>query len=568
MLHSFPSNQSSPASGPSFPAADMPVSQELLTIALEREKYYQSLLANMPLAAYACDKTGRITFFNEAAVQLWGYRPDISHPLLKYCACHKVFIDGHLITPQQTPMAIALETGRSFRNVEAVVERPDGSTFYASVNINPLFDEQNQVTGAINIFQDISDPIQARDVLQQSESTYRAQNIQPKELIPEQSIHLQHTTGELEQTEAFYHKMVEEVEDYAIILLDKDGIIRNWNRGAENIKGYKEADIVGKSFQLFYLPEDRASGLPLQLLEKARVTGKAAHEGWRVRRDGSAFWGSILLTALHNDQQEVIGFSKVTRDLTERKLAEDKLREYLGELEFQNKELEQFVYACSHDIKEPLRKILFYNSLIAENSFSALDEKAQLYLNRSIEAGKRMKKLIDDLLTYSLNTSRTGVFGKVDLNETLADIMEALKEEIETKQVGIVVKNPLPVLQGVSFQISQLLYNLVQNSIKYKHPDREVRIEISSEIVQGDGNRRTTAGFYHKIQVADNGLGFEPDNATKIFKLFHRLQPTSGQPGSGIGLAICKKIVQNHKGMILAEGIPGTGATFTIYLPL
>jgi PAS domain S-box-containing protein len=567
MLHSSPSNQSSPAIASSLPAADTMVSQKLLTIALEREKYYQSLLASMPLAAYACDKTGHITFFNEAAVQLWGYRPDTSHPLLKYCACYKVFVDGHLIMPQQTPMAMALETGQSFRNVEAVVERPDGSTFYASVNINPLFDEQHQVTGAINIFQDISDSIQAKHVLQQSESNYRVQNIQLEELVSEQSIHLQHKTGELKQTEAFYHKMVEEVEDYAIILLDKDGIIRNWNRGAENIKGYKEGDIVGKSFQLFYLPADRASGLPLQLLEKARVTGKAAHEGWRLRKDGSAFWGSILLTALHNDQQEVIGFSKVTRDLTERKLAEDKLREYLGELEFQNKELEQFVYACSHDIKEPLRKILFYNSLVVEHSSSALDEKAQLYLNRSVEAGKRMKKLIDDLLTYSLNTSRTGAFGKVDLNEIVAEIMEGLKEEIEAKQVGIVVKNPLPVLQGISFQLSQLLYNLVQNSIKYKHPERAARIEISSEVVQGDSNR-TTAGFYHKIAVADNGLGFEPDNATKIFKLFHRLQPTSGQSGSGIGLAICKKIVQNHKGMILAEGIPGTGATFTIYFPL
>lgn len=567
MLNLSRSNQSSPARESSLPVADTLVSQELLAIALEREKYYQSLLVNMPLAAYACDKTGRITFFNEAAVQLWGYRPDTSHPLLKYCACHKVFVDGHLITPQQTPMAIALETGQSFRNVEAVVERPDGSTFYASVNINPLFDEQQQVTGAINIFQDISDSIQAKHVLQQSESDYRVQNIQLEELVSEQSINLQHTTGELKQTEAFYHKMVEEVEDYAIILLDKDGIIRNWNRGAENIKGYKEGDIVGKSFQVFYLPADRASGLPLQLLEKARVTGKAAHEGWRLRKDGSAFWGSILLTALHNDQQEVIGFSKVTRDLTERKLAEDKLREYLGELEFQNKELEQFVYACSHDIKEPLRKILFYNSLVVEHSSSALDEKAQLYLNRSVEAGKRMKKLIDDLLTYSLNTSRTGAFSKVDLNEIVAEIMEGLKEEIEAKQVGIVVKNPLPVLQGISFQISQLLYNLVQNSIKYKHPDRAAHIEISSEIVQGDSNL-TAAGFYHKIQVADNGLGFEPDNATKIFKLFHRLQPTSGQSGSGIGLAICKKIVQNHKGMILAEGIPGTGATFTIYLPV
>jgi PAS domain S-box-containing protein len=542
------------------------VSQDLLSHAPEREKYFQSLLANLPLAAYACDRTGRITFFNEAAVQLWGYRPDMNDPLLKYCACHKVFVDGQLITPAQTPMAVALETGQSFRNVEVIVERPDGSTFYTNVNINVLFDEGNEVVGAINILQDISDLTHAKQTLQERASDYRSQSIRLEQLFSQQSIDLEYKTARLKQTEALYYKMVEEVEDYAIILLDSDGIIRNWNRGAEKIKGYTEGEIVGKSFQEFYLPEDRATGLPLQLLEKARLTGKAAHEGWRRRNDGSAFWGSVLLTALHDDQHKVIGFSKVTRDLTERKLSEDKLQEYLRELEFQNKELEQFVYACSHDIKEPLRKILLYHSMIADNGLAALDERSQTYFNRSADAARRMQRLIDDLLTYSLNTSRTEALSQVDMNELLGEMMHGLTEEIETKQVVILVKNPLPVLQAIPFQVKQLLYNLLQNGIKYRHPDRECRIEIHSELVHGD-SRLATAGFYHKIQVADNGVGFEPDNATKIFKLFHRLQSTADQPGSGIGLAICKKIVQNHKGMILAEGMPGVGATFTIYLP-
>jgi PAS domain S-box-containing protein len=543
------------------------VSQELLSIALEREKYYQSLLANLPLAAYACDQTGRITFFNEAAVELWGYRPAINNPLLKYCACHKVFVDGNLIVPEQTPMAMALQTGQSFRNVEAVVERPDGSTFYASVNINALFNEHKEVVGAINIFQDISDSTNTKHVLQERASDYRSQTVRLEKLFSEQSLDLQSTTGQLKQTEELYYKMVEEVEDYAIILLNRDGVIRNWNRGAEKIKGYREADIVGKSFQEFYLPEDRANGLPLQLLEQARLTGKAAHEGWRRRSDGSAFWGSVLLTALHNDHQEVIGFSKVTRDLTERKLSEDKLQEYLRELEFQNKELEQFVYACSHDIKEPLRKILFYHSMIAEHSLAALDEKSQTYFQRSSDAAMRMKRLIDDLLTYSLNTSQAEVLSKVDMNVLLGEVMHGLTEETATHQVVLLVKNPLPVVEVIPFQIKQLLHNLVHNAIKYRHPERECRIELNSELVHGDGDQ-VAAGFYHKIQVADNGMGFEPDNASKIFKLFHRLKSTAAQPGSGIGLAICKKIVQNHKGTILAEGMPGVGATFTMYLPV
>ena len=126
---------------------------------------------------------------------------------------------------------------------------------------------------------------------------------------------------ELRNSEERYHRMVDEVEDYAIILLDNHGIIQNWNRGAEKIKGYSEKEIVGKSFSTFYLPEDVENGLPTRLLNLATIEGKALHEGWRKRKDGNRFWGSTVLTALHDAEGNVIGFTKVTRDLTERKLS-------------------------------------------------------------------------------------------------------------------------------------------------------------------------------------------------------------------------------------------------------
>src|SRR5580704_355085 len=122
---------------------------------------------------------------------------------------------------------------------------------------------------------------------------------------------------ELRKSEERYHKMIEEVEDYAILMLNREGIVQNWNKGAEKIKGYKESEIVGKSFRLFYLPEDREKKLPEKLIEEAVRNGKAIHEGWRMRKDGSKFWGSIVITALHDEERNVIGFSKVTRDLTE-----------------------------------------------------------------------------------------------------------------------------------------------------------------------------------------------------------------------------------------------------------
>src|ERR1700749_4069322 len=157
-----------------------------------------------------------------------------------------------------------------------------------------------------------------------------------------------------------YHLMIEEIEDYAILMLDRDGIICNWNKGAEKIKGYREEEAVGKHFRIFYRQEDRDAGLPEQLIERAVREGKAIHEGWRQRKDGSVFWGSIVITALHNPEGQVIGFSKVTRDLTDKKRSEDRLRQYSRQLEAQNKELQQFAYAAAHDLKEPLRKIQVY----------------------------------------------------------------------------------------------------------------------------------------------------------------------------------------------------------------
>ncbi len=660
-----------------------------------------NILKHLPSAIYICDSKGRITFYNDIAAELWGYRPALNDDEKLFCAFNKVWtLDGKYIAPTDTPMAVALKTGQSFRNVEALVERPDGSTFYAVVNIDPLFDEAKKITGAINIFQDISKMKHAEFLARQNEKNYKQlieglnaavyttdadgkivlynkkaaelwgrepeigkefwcgsykinnpdgshlplencpmavalregrpvfgeeivvvrpdgslRNVAPypqpifdeagkvmgavnmlvdisgiknseniiresekkfRELseslekeIEERTKDLVRKNEELKRSEERYHKMVEEVEDYAIILLDENGIIQNWNKGAERIKGYKDTDIVGKSFENFYLDADRRRGLPKRLIGEARREGKAIHEGWRRRKDGSTFWGSIVLTALHDKENNVIGFSKVTRDLTERKLAEDKLREYTNQLEFQNKELEQFAYAASHDMKEPLRKIHFYNSFINENAH-LLDNKSKEYLQRSINSVKRMSDLIEDLLMYSKTTSNIDAFEPVDLNEIVEELKLVHKEEIEQKKVSI-TSDKLPTIDGIEFQIKQLFSNLFSNSIKYKHPERNVKIKIDYQLVnyqdirdRGDDHFET----YHKVSVSDNGIGFDPQYAEKVFEIFQRLNNLPGTKGSGIGLAICKKIVQNHKGFIQATGKSNAGAKFSIFLPV
>jgi PAS domain S-box-containing protein len=534
----------------------------------ESELQHRKLIECLQTPLYTTDAEGRITLYNEAAVNLWGREPEIGKDL--WCGSYKIFKpNGSELPLDSCPMAVCLKEQRPVYGEEILVVRPDGSLRNVAPFPQPLFDDSGKLTGAINMLVDITDMKHTEKALRESEANYKELASSLEKKIEEKTLDLKRKNEELKRSEERYHRMIDEIQDYAIILLDKNGIVQNWNKGAENIKGYKENEIVGKSFKQFYLPEDRESGVPEKLLLEAKENGKAIYEGWRMRKNGSRFWGSIVLTALHDDKDNLIGFSKVTRDLTERKLAEDRLREHTNQLEFQNKELEQFAYAASHDLKEPLRKIQLYNSAIAENAANALDEKSKEYLNRSIAAAKRMAALIEDLLKYSKTTANIDSFEQVNLNEIVEEIILMHKEEFEQKKVWIEMEN-LPVICGIPFQIKQLMFNLINNSIKYKHPDRDVCIQIKTELVKGSEiNEPAEERFrkYQKISVIDNGIGFNQQYAEKVFNIFQRLNNLPSAKGSGIGLAICKRIVQNHHGFIKASGIEKKGARFDIYIP-
>jgi PAS domain S-box-containing protein len=444
--------------------------------------------------------------------------------------------------------------------------RKNSSLFWASVAITAVHDQDGNVIGFSKVTHDLTEKKVADDRIKQN-----AKQLEQKNET------LQQLNETLAQSEQRYHLMVEEVEDYAILYLNREGIVENWNKGAEKIKGYKAEEIIGKSFSLFYPEQDRKNSLPEYLLEQAMEKGKVIHEGYRLRKNGSLFWASVAITAVHDEKDNVIGFSKVTHDLTEKKAADDKIRENAEQLAQKNKDLEKmnvelqsFAYVSSHDLQEPLRKIQTFASRILSKEAATLSDNGKDYFKRIQESAGRMQTLIQDLLAYSRTSTTDRAFEKADLGKIAEEVKLDIKETNPEKDAVIEI-NSLCEAHVIPFQFRQLLYNLVNNAIKFAKPGIPPHITISSETVKGaevkTENLDPKISYCH-ISVADNGIGFDPQYSKRIFEVFQRLHGKEEYSGTGIGLAIVKKIVDNHNGAISATGKIGGGARFDIYLPL
>lgn len=434
----------------------------------------------------------------------------------------------------QTLLQEAKLTGRAVH--EGWRKRKDGTRFWANIAITAIHNDDNSIIGFCKVTRDLTDKKIAEDALRASEERY--------------------------------HRMIAEVQDYAIILLDESGIIVNWNAGAEKIKGYRSTEAIGKRFDMFYTPEDKENGLPDRLLQEARNTGKAAQEGWRVRKDGSKFWGTIVITSLHNKEGKVIGFSKVTRDLTQQKIANDKILAYTAELELQNKELEQFAYVASHDLQEPLRKIQTFSDLILKNYDNK--EFVKRYFEKLDRSAKRMSELIKSLLAYSkLSKNKNNLNSLINLNNLIEDVKQDFELLIEEKRATVTC-DKLPTLSGNATQLGQLFSNLLSNSLKFAKDNPIIHISsvvLSKNEIKNPPNSLANASYY-KLTFSDNGIGFEQKYDSVIFTLFQRLHSKQEYEGTGIGLALCKRIVENHNGVITAESELGKGTKFYIYLPV
>jgi len=259
----------------------------------------------------------------------------------------------------------------------------------------------------------------------------------------------------------------------------------------------------------------------------------------------------------------------VVQDVSDQIKAENRLREKNQELKRSNVELESFNRVVSHDLQEPLRKIQMFISRIDEKEKNKLSEKSRGYFDRIDKVSARMQSLIRNLLTYSRIGNEQNDSDKIDLNVIMEKVKEEYSERIESVGAAIIWED-LPAVRGVSFQLEQLFMNLISNALKYRNPDVPPKIRLKSETVSDEQLPKEFLKHskeYHKITLSDNGIGFDNQNATKIFEVFQRLHAKTQYSGTGIGLAICKKIVENHHGFISASGETGKGAIFSIYLP-
>lgn len=349
-----------------------------------------------------------------------------------------------------------------------------------------------------------------------------------------------------------------------ISYLDNNLIFRKFNYAGVAMYGKSKEELIGKNFVEQY-PHIKTTGL-YNDLQKA-LSGELIHQTEYYSPPTKKYF-ELFLVPLKNKDEQVEGIIMIAHNITEIVSAKNKLLLQNLQLEQSNQELTSFSYIASHDLKEPLRKIQIYCKRISEAN--ELGEKQQGYFDKIISATERMQSLIDSLLNFSMANNSEIKFEPCDLNIILKQTIYDLEEKIKEKQ-AIIHFDKMPVISGIYNQLIQLFTNLIENSIKYCKPDVQPVINISCALIHGSVIPSPMAQKtieYFQIEVKDNGIGFEQDYEQKIFEIFQRLHPRHQFSGTGIGLAICKKITQNHNGIIVAQGIPNKGATFRLYFPV
>jgi PAS domain S-box-containing protein len=483
------------------------------------EERYRLLVESLSdYAVFLLDPDGRVASWNKGAELIKGWSA-------------KEIVGQHYrrFFPQDAAKAGRPEQLLGIAAAEGRVEdegwrvRKDGSLFWASAVLTAL-KVDGKLAGFAKVTRDMTERRRNEELLRQSEERFRL--------------------------------LIDSVKDYAIFMLDPNGRVASWNPGAQRLKGYASSEIVGRHFSIFYPSEDVEAGKPAAELKTAAGTGRYEEEGWRLRKDGTRFWASVVISAVRAPSGELVGFSKVTRDLTARKAQDESLRSALADLRRANHELEDYAAFVSHDLQEPLRKMASFAELLRVHSGPAVDETGNSYISRIVEGAERMRRLITDVLEYSRIGRAEAEPGPVELEAAVRDALSDLEHAV--RECGAELKvGPLPAVRGNRTLLTRLFQNLLSNALKFRREGVPPRIRVEAARERGEW----------VVTVSDNGIGFDPAHAADILRPFRRLHEKERFPGTGLGLAGAKKIVEHHGGRLWARSEPGKGSTFHVALP-
>lgn len=409
------------------------------------------------------------------------------------------------------------------------LRRKDGSAFFAAGETTRLSDEQGECVGFTKVLRDDTERVLAEQRRRSSEERFRT--------------------------------LVENVRDYAIFMLDHRGIVTDWSQGAERVTGYSAEEALGRHVALLYTPEQREAGEPERDLQLAAREGRAEHESWRARKSGERFWVNEVATVLRDAAGKLIGFTTISRDLTDRKLAEEAAHAEDVRKREEVRRKDEFLATLAHELRNPLAPLR--NGLqiarLRINSDSMLQDTVKM-MDRQLN---HLVRLVDDLLDVArINSGKLNLKRRrVLLNEVLHNSAEDVRSLMDERHQRLVIERDpgeLPVT-GDFDRLAQVFVNLLSNAAKYSEPGSSIRLCLSSE-----GNEAVA-------RVIDNGIGIPPEDLPHVFDLFSQVHVHQGrtQGGLGIGLSLVKNLVLMHGGTVSvdSEG-PGAGSTFTVRLPL
>jgi PAS domain S-box-containing protein len=497
----------------------------------EKVAFLLNVIDHLADSVYTKDREGRYVFNNRVHRE---FLAATSREALVGKTEHD-FFPAALAEERLAQDRTVIQTGKPHHNRHEPTPNRAGLIRWFSTSRTPLIDGEGRISAVLCVSQDITERKQAEQSLQHIDAIYRTLI----EGLPQR---------------VFF-------KDVQSVLLSVNAMFaKDLGRTPEELIGKTDFDLFPKELAAKYRADDQRvmQRRKPEILEEVNVS------------DGKHRIVEVVKVPVFGDHHELLGLLGIFTDITERKTAEARLKAFAAKLQRSNRELQDFAYVASHDLQEPLRKVAVFGARLQTKCGAALGPEGHDYLERMLRATVRMQTLIDGLLSFARVTTQAQPFVPVNLATVAAEVTGDLETRLD--QVGGSVDvSELPVIEADPLQMRQLLQNLIGNALKFRRPDVApvVRVEghVLAEGQHGPGQGELGCRIC-EIRVVDNGIGFEEKYAERIFQVFQRLHSRNEYEGSGIGLAICRKIVERHGGHITAKSTPGQGATFMIRLPL